>query len=136
MKKFLELVAANPDLPIVAMVNGDVCWDDSCYWMSTLSAPSIEFVGLIGDRWYDDKESFTEAYYDKYSDELCERFNYDPRCCAVNVERGLYTNEQFAANCLAEEELELYLDEMANKYMKKCIVVYADAPDMTEWEEA
>lgn len=136
MKELVKLVAENPDLPIVAMVNGDICWDDNCYWMGSFSSTSIELVGLIGDHWYDDRDSFKEVYYDKYSRELCEKFNYEPRCCAVNVERGLYTQEQFAANCLAEEELDKYLNEMADKYMKKCIVVYVDAPDLNDWEEA
>ncbi len=136
MKELVKLVAENPDLPIVAMVNGDICWDDNCYWMGSFSSASIELVGLIGDHWYDDRDSFKEVYYDKYSGELCEKFNYEPRGCAVNVERGLYTQEQFAANCLAEEELDKYLNEMADKYMKKCIVVYVDAPDLNDWEEA
>lgn len=135
-KKFVDLVAANPELPIVAMVNGEICWDDSCYWMGGFSTASIELIGLIGDRWYDDVESFKEAYYDKYANELCEKFNYDPRCCVENINRGLYTQEQFAANCLAEEELELYLSDMVTKHMRKCIVIYVDAPDMSEWKEA
>ena len=102
----------------------------------SFSAASIELIGLLGERYYDDVDDFKEAYYDKYSDELCEKFNYDPRCCAINVDRGLYTQEQFAINCLAEEELELYLDDMVKKYMKKCIAVYVDALDMSIWEEA
>ena len=136
-KKFVDLVAANPELPIVAMVNGEICEPDATlYWMGSFSAASIELIGLIGGRWYDDVESFKEAYYDKYSEELCEKFNYDPRCCAINVDRGLYTQAQFAVNCLAEEELELYLDDMVKKYMKRCIVVYIDEPDMAGWEIA
>lgn len=136
MKELLELVAANPELPIVAMVNGEICWDDSCYWMGSFSAASIELIGLIGDHWYDDVDSFKEVYYDKYSEELCAKFNYDPRCCVASVERGEYIEEQFAANCLAEAELEKYLDEMVKKYMRRCIVVYVDEPDMAEWKEA
>ena len=135
-KKFVELVAANPELPIVAMVNGDICFGDNMYWMGGFSTASIELVGIIGERWYDDVEDFKEVYYDKYSEELCEKFNYDPRCCVASVNHGEYTQAQFAANCLAEEELELYLDDMVKKYMKRCIVVYVDEPDMTEWKEA
>lgn len=135
-KDLLKLIAENPELPVVAMVNGDICWDDSCYWMGRFSAASIKLVGLIGDHWYDDSESFKEVYYDKYSEKLCEKFNYSPRCCVASVERGEYTQEQFAANCLAEAELDKYLNEMANKYMKKCIVVYVDAPEMTDWKVA
>jgi hypothetical protein len=136
-KKFVELVAANQGLPIVAMVNGEICEPDATlYWMGSFSAASVELIGLIDERWYDDVDDFKEVYYDKYSEELCEKFNYDPRCCAINVDRGLYTQEQFAANCLAEEELEKYLSEMVKKYMRRCIVVYVDEPDMSQWEEA
>lgn len=132
----LKLIAENPELPVVPLVNGEICWDDCSCWMGAFSAASIELVGLIGDHWYDDVDSFKEVYYDKYSTELCEKFNYEPRCCTVSVERGEYTQEQFTANCLAEEQLENYLSEMVKKYMKRCIVVYVEAPDMNEWEEA
>lgn len=135
-KKFVELVAANPDLPIVAMVNGDICHDYGMYWIGGFSAASIELVGIIGERWYDDVEEFKEVYYDKYSEELCEKFNYNPRICVASVERGEYDQQQFATNCLAEEELELYLSDMVTKYMRRCIVVYIDEPDMAEWNEA
>ena len=132
----LELVAANPELPIVPLVNGEICWDDGSYWMGAFSAASIELVGLIDDHWYDDVDSFKEVYYDKYAEELCEKFNYDPRCCVASIQRGAHTEEQLTANCLAEAELEKYLDEMAAKYMRRCIVVYVDAPDYNDWEEA
>lgn len=135
-KKFVELVAENPELPIVAMVNGDICHEYGMYWVGVFSAASIELVGIIGEKWYNDVEDFKEVYYDKYSEELCEKFNYNPRCCTASVERGEYTQEQFAVNCLAEEELELYLDDMVVKYMRRCIVVYIDEPDMTEWKAA
>ena len=135
-QKFVDLVAANPELPIVAMVNGEICFDDNMYWLGGFSVASIELIGLIGERWYDDVDSFKEEYYDKYSEELCEKFNYDPRCCVASIQRGEHTEEQFADNCRAEEELELYLDDMVKKYMKRCIVVYVDAPDISEWEEA
>lgn len=135
-KDLIKLVAENPELPIVAMVNGDLCFDDNCYWMGRFSSASIELIGLIGDHWYDDADSFKEEYYDKYASELCEKFNYDPRCCVASIQRGEHTEEQFAANCLAEAELDEYLSEMVKKYMKRCIVVYVDAPDFSDWEEA
>ena len=134
--ELLKLVAENPDLPIVVMVNGDVCWDEGMYWMASFSSVSVEYVGLVKERWYDDRESFKEAYYDKYDDELCEMFGYLPCCCTSTVEMGKYTQEQFEANCLAEEKLEAYLEERANEYMKKCIVVYVDEFDMSGWREA
>ena len=116
-KKFVELVAANPDLPIVCMVNGDICHDYGMYWPGSFSWASVELVGLVGEHYHDDVESFEEAYYDLHEKELCEKFNYDPRCCSVNVERGLYTEQQLAENRRAEGALGLYLNEMVTKYM-------------------
>ena len=136
MKELLELAAANPELPIIAMVHGEVCGDDCGYWFGHCGSASVELVGLLGERYYDDREDFMEAYYDRHDAELCEKFGYLPRCCAVTVERGEYTQEQFAANCLAEEKLNNYLNEVANKYMIKAIVMYVDLPKDSVIKEA
>ena len=124
----IKLIQENPDLPIVPLVDGDICWD-SGYWLGSFGTASIEYIGIVGERYYDDVESFKEAYYDRHDEELCEKFSYDPRCCSVNVERGLYTEQQFAENCLAEEALETYLTEQARHLMVKAIVVYIREPD-------
>ena len=126
--ELIKIVTENPDLPIITMVNGEVCGDDCGYWLGHCGSASIELVGLIGERYYTDFEEFMEVYYDRHSGELCDKFNYNPRCCAVAVERGEYTQEQFAANCLAEEKLDDYLKEVATKYMIKAIVMYVDPP--------
>jgi hypothetical protein len=136
MKELLELVAANPGLPIIAMVHGEVCWDDCGYWLGHCGSASVELVGLIGERYYTDFEEFMEVYYDRHSEELCEKFKYNPRCCAVAVERGEYTQEQFAANCLAEEKLNSHLSEVAKKYMIKAIVMYVGLPKDSVIKEA
>lgn len=128
MQKLVELVKEYTDLPIIALVDGKVCGDDCGYWLGCCGSASVELVGLIGERYYTDFEEFMEVYYDRHSDELCEKFNYNPRCCAVAVERGEYTQEQFAENCLAEEQLDKYLKEVANKYMRRAIVRYVNLP--------
>ena len=131
MQKLIELVKENPDLPIIALVNGEVCGDDNGYWLGHCGSASVELVGCIGERYYTDLEEFMEVYYDRHATELCEKFNYEPRCCAVAVERGEYTQEQLAANCLAEEHLDNYLKEIARQYMIKAIVMYVDLPKDT-----
>ena len=128
MKELVNLVVENPDLPIIVMVHGEVCGDDCGYWLGHCGSASVELVGLIGERYYTDFEEFMEVYYDRHSDELCEKFKYNPRCCDVAVERGEFTQEQFAENCLAEEQLDKYLKEVANKYMRRAIVMYVDLP--------
>lgn len=131
MKELVDIVTANPELPIVAMVNGDICDGEGRYWMASFTSVEVTEVGIVGERVYDDRDSFKEAYYDKYDDELTERFGYTPCLCLKNC-----TPEKIKANDEAEEKLEAYLDEMADKYMKKAIVVYINEPDISEWEEA
>lgn len=131
-EELLEVVAANPGLPIVAFVNGDVCYEDNMYWMASFSSVEVREVGLVDERYFDDRDSFKEAYYDKYDEELTEKFNYHPTIGVF----GNYTREAIEANDKAEAELEKYLEEKADEYMKKCIVVYIDEPDLTDWKEA
>ena len=120
--KFVELVAANPELPIVAYVNGDICHDYGMYWMGKFTSASVCDVGLVGERMYDERADFMEAYYNKYADELDEKFGGDS-----------YDSEVRAK---AEKLIDEYLEKIADEYMKKCIVVYVDEPDMSEWKEA
>lgn len=134
--ELLRLVAENPNLPIVAMVNSDVCWDGDGYWMASFTSVEVTDIGLVGERYYDDRDSFKEAYYDKYDDELCERFSYTPLINDIRFEMGQCTAEELAENNKAEAELEAYLEERANEYMKKCIVVYVNEPDLTDWRNA
>ena len=130
-RDLLKLVAENPDLPIVAMVDSDVCWDGPGYWMASFTSVAIAEIGIVGERFYDDRDSFMEAYYDKYDDELTKRFNYHPCLGLKNC-----TPETVQANNEAEEKLDSYLEEMADKYMKKAIVVYVNEPDISKWEVA
>lgn len=52
-EKLIELIKQNPDLPIVAMVNGEVCGgDDFAYWMGCFSKSKID--EYIIDDWYGD----------------------------------------------------------------------------------
>ena len=136
MQELIKLIAENPDLPIVALVNGEVCWDDCGYWMASFSSAEVADVGLVDERYYDDRDSFKEAYYNKYDEKLTERFNYRPCLSLDNNRWGETTPEEIRANEVAETRLEAYLEAMADKYMKKCIVVYIDEPDLSDWEMA
>ena len=75
----LELAAANPELPIIAMVNGEICWDDSCHWLGAFGTAYVDYIGVLGDRYYDDQDDFKEAYYDLHDEELCEKY-FDEVC--------------------------------------------------------
>jgi hypothetical protein len=128
MQEFVKLVAENPELPIVALVNGEICEDDCRYWLGACSHAEVTFVGMIGERYYDDRDEFKEAYYDKFDEELTERFNYRP-CLSIGGS-DKYTSEEIKANEEAEVKLEAYLNEMADKYMTKVIAVYINEPNL------
>lgn len=50
--KLLELVKENPDLPIIPMVNYEICSGDYGYWMASFSTCSVEEYMI--DEWYGD----------------------------------------------------------------------------------
>ena len=132
MKELVELVAENPDLPIVAMVDGEIVEDPSMMWLGSITHVLISEVGLIGERYYDDREDFKEAYYNKHDEELDQRFNYKP-CIGT---WGKFTPEEAAAQEQAEAALEAFLDAKADEYMRKAIVIYVREPDSKIFKEA
>ena len=132
MKELLELVAENPDLPIVAIVDGEIVEDPGMSWLGSISHALVSEIGIVNDRYYDDREDFKEAYYNKHDEELDQRFNYKP-CIGT---WGKYTDEAIKANDEAEKMLEAFLDAKADEYMRKAIVIYVREPDSTILQEA
>ena len=122
-RELADLMAANPDLPVVAYVNGDICHDYGMYWMGAFTSVFVASVGLVGERMYDDRYDWMEAYYNNHEDEIAEQFGYS-------------NQDPEEVRDAAEAAIDEYLEKMADKYMKKCIVVYVNEPDMSEWEEA
>jgi len=110
-KELLKLVAENPDLPIVPMVDYEIVGDGCGRWLGSFGSVYVGEYTIFNDRYYDEREDFKEHFFDYCYDELSERFNYDP---CDNTEN---------------KELEKYLDETADKYFIKAIIVNIDLPD-------
>jgi hypothetical protein len=113
IKDLIKLIQENPDLPVISMVEDEAVSGECGYTVTSFGKAYIEEYALLGDRYYDDRESFKEDYYDWHDEELCEKFNYKPRLPLDNEENN--QNSYL---------LEAYLDEVADKYFKKAIVVY------------
>lgn len=128
-KEFLKIVAENPDLPIYGFVDSDVVADDGGRWLSSFGCAYVGEIAVYGERYFDDRESFKEEYYDDHDDELCERFGYDPRICNYACQHGRCTAEQVAANNEAGQAMDKYLDEIAAGYFVKAILVNINTPD-------
>lgn len=128
-KEFLKLVAENPDLPIFGFVDSDVVADDSGRWLASFGKAYVGEIAATEERFFDDRESFKEDYYDSHDEELDERFHYSTWINEFTLEQGKCTAEQFAANKEAQKALDKYLDEVADKYFVKAILVNINTPD-------
>lgn len=128
-QELLRIVAENPDLPIVAMVDSDVVCEDCGRWLASFGRVEVGEYAIYNERYYDDREGFTEDYFCDNDDELCEKFHFNPCITDYAVKLGKYTTEQFAANEEADKAMGKYLDEIADKHFKKAIIVNVDLPD-------
>jgi hypothetical protein len=129
-KEFLKIVAENPDLPIFGMVDSDVVCDDGGRWLASFGKACVGEIATYNERFFDDdREGFKEEYYDVHDEELCERFQYDPSISEYAVKQGYCSAEQLAVNNEHEKALDKYLDEVAEKYFIKAILVYVNTPD-------
>ena len=127
--ELIKLISENPDLPIIGLVDSDVVCEDSGRWLSSFGKAYVGEIAIYDDRYFNSRESFKECYCDNNSDELCKKFKYDPSICQYFVENGRYTPEQYKANKEAEEKMEKYLDEIADMFFTKGIIVNVDLPD-------
>jgi hypothetical protein len=128
IKKLLELINENPELPIICMVDSEIVSDDYGRWMAQIGRSEIGEFATYNDRFYDDREEFTEDYYDYNEENLDERFGYNP-CMSYPHAYKRYPKADIEANKQAEARLNEYLDEVADRTFTKAILVYIDTPD-------
>lgn len=133
LKKLFQLMEENPDLPVIAMVDNDVVADYGfARWFASIGRCAAEEYAVYNDKCLIDREEFKEDYYNYMDEELCEMFNYNPRINEYTVNQGKYSEQQLRINEIQEEKLEKYLDEIAEKYFKRAILVDIDLPEKME----
>ena len=128
-KEFSKLVAENPDMPIYGFVDRDVVAYDGGRWLASFGSAYVGEIAIYDGRFYEDRYGFKEEYYYDHSEELCERFGYDPRIRDYVRQQGRCTAEQVASNEEAEQAMDKYLDGIADKYFRKAILVNVNTPD-------
>ena len=106
-KELLKLIAENPDLPVVPLVDYEIVGEDCGRWLGSFGNAYVGEYALFNDRYYEDREEFKERYVDYHCDELYPLFFIDVK----------------------DEEREKYLDEIADKYFIKAIIINIDMPD-------
>lgn len=131
IKVLLDLIKENPELPIICMVESDIIGDDYGRWMAQIGWSEVGEFASYNERFYDDREEFTEDYYNHNDEILDERFGYNP-CMSYPDAQKRYTKADIEANKEAEARLDKYLDEVADRAFKRAILVYIDPPDEVE----
>ena len=104
-QKLIELIKENPDLPIIPMVFYEVVGEDYGNWVGRFSTCYVGEYTLFNDRYYEDREEFKEDYYDYYEEKIKKKCSCNP---------------------LQESK---YLNEIAEGFFKKAIIVYIDSLD-------
>lgn len=122
-KKLLEKVKDNPDLPIIPLVDGEVCVNDgNAYYMAEWGISEVGEYTEYNERVYFNRDEFEEDYYDYNDDFLRAEFGYDPRMSYGD--KSKYTLEQLEANNIAKKKLNDYLAAESEARFKKAILVY------------
>lgn len=137
IQKLICLAKEHPELPIIAMVDGEIVGDDCGRWVGDFGSVELGEYVSYNERLFDDREDFKEAYYGYNDDELCEKFKYKPGINEYTIKNRHCTREQYEKNKESEKQLEAYLDEVAKRAFKAAIIVNIDLPnDVEKFEEA
>ena len=129
IKRLIELIKENPDLPVVPFVDEEVvCRDEGfAWWMGSFGKSEVGEYTSYDDQIFTDRDSFENDYYYYNADALLRKFSYIPEIDEYSVKRGDYTQEELEENNKHEAELDKYLNEIADKYFKKAIFVYINS---------
>lgn len=125
-QKLIELIKENPDLPIIPMVYYEVVGEDYGSWVGRFSTCYVDEYTFFQDKYYDNREDFKEDYYYYYDEFINNKFGYKPALELPNKPEGI-TQEQLDANKIAEKNVDKYLEEIAEGFFKKAIIVYIDS---------
>lgn len=131
----LRVVAENPTLPIIAMVDSDVVCEDYGIWLASIGNISVGEYACYNEHYYDDREEFKEDYYDQNDEALCEKFGYQPFIGDFDLKQGKITREQYEENKDREAAMERYLDEIAERAFKKAIIINIVTPSNADFKE-
>ena len=110
------------------MVDYEIVGDGYGRWLGAFGYAYVGEYTLYDDRFYDDREEFKERYYDNNDEDLEERFGYNPRINDFTVAQNKYTALDLEINTFNEKRLEEYLNEVADEYFTKAIIVNIDLP--------
>lgn len=88
IQKLICLAKEHPELPIIAMVDGEIVGDDCGRWVGDFGSVELGEYVSYNERLFDDREEFKEQFYDYNDDELCKKFGYEPCINEYSLKNG------------------------------------------------
>lgn len=101
-EELLKLVAENPDLPVVPLVDYEVVGDSYWYWMGSFGRSEVGEYALFDDRYFTDREELEERYADYVADDYPD---------------------------MSDEEFFAMVKEKTKDWWTKAILIYIETPD-------
>lgn len=101
-EELLKLVAENPDLPVVPLVDYEVVGDDSGCWIGSFGHSEVGEYALFGDRYFTDRDDLEEVYADYVADDYPD---------------------------MSDEEFFAMVKEKTKDWWTKAILVYIETPE-------
>ncbi len=97
-QKLLKLVAENPDLPILPMVHGEMCEDDSHYWAGEIKSCEVNEYIVYEFDWGESRIIFKDDTEDVYSELYDQYYSEVARETISERERDEYAESRALAD--------------------------------------
>lgn len=102
-KELLKLIAENPDLPVVPMVDSEVYGGEEYgYWLGSFGRSEVGEYALFDDRYFTDRDDLEEVYADYIADDYLD---------------------------MSDDEFFAMVKEKTKDWWTKAILVYIGTPD-------
>lgn len=94
LETIIETIKGNPELPVVCMVDGQICGDDSRRWLGSIGRCYVGRYIVDEDRvWLeDDFEKFVEKYCDNNDFDLPKDPTESERIIDQHAQDGIIVN--------------------------------------------
>lgn len=125
----LKLLKENPDLPILPLVDSEIIGEDHARYIGSIGNVCVGEYAVYDDRAILDRAEFKKSYYANNEDWLSDNVGYKSEISETAVNAGRYTPEEFVQNVKARKKIDDFLENAAEAYFKKAIILYVDLPE-------
>ena len=120
--ELLELIKNNPELPVFAWVDGEICAEDCGYWLGQFGTASIQEYAKVEPYDYYDRDFIFKDDYIEYMEYILEK------------EENINMTEEEAKQIIANLDYKKALDKL-NEDKLQFDFVFLDPPYHTDFAE-